>query len=136
MAELPKAKVAKLVQSFLPPTMKLNSKSAPVMCELLKGTPENVWEQFLQLVAGEAQDIVEKSKGGRILPHHIITALQNLGFSEYAEAMKGELKRLQEASKKRPKMKKRKLGDTGLSKEQLEAKQARLFAEAKEAMRN
>mmetsp|Transcript_804 Transcript_804/g.1037 ORF Transcript_804/g.1037 Transcript_804/m.1037 type:complete len:129 (-) Transcript_804:88-474(-) len=128
MAELPKAKVAKLVQSFLPPTMKLNSKSAPVMCELLK--------EFLQLVAGEAQDIVEKSKGGRILPHHIITALQNLGFSEYAEAMKGELKRLQEASKKRPKMKKRKLGDTGLSKEQLEAKQARLFAEAKEAMRN
>mmetsp|Transcript_19621 Transcript_19621/g.27626 ORF Transcript_19621/g.27626 Transcript_19621/m.27626 type:complete len:129 (+) Transcript_19621:33-419(+) len=128
MAELPKAKVAKLAQRFLPPGMKLSTKSAPVMCDLLK--------EFLQLVAGEAQDIVEKSKGGRILPHHIIAALQNLGFPEYAKAMEEELRRLQEAGKKRPKMKKRKLGDTGLSMEQLEAKQARLFAEAKEAMKN
>mmetsp|Transcript_7186 Transcript_7186/g.10033 ORF Transcript_7186/g.10033 Transcript_7186/m.10033 type:complete len:131 (-) Transcript_7186:47-439(-) len=124
---LPVGPVARLIKmNTTPDIKKCSSSTTSLTSECLK--------EFIQVVAQEAQMVSESTKGRSITPEHLITALTNLGYSSYAETVKQLAEEEKEAKKTRPKMKKKKLTDSGLTMEQLAAKQKALFARAKANM--
>ena len=44
--------------------------------------------EFIQLLSSEANDVATKEKKSTIQPEHVMTALRELGFSEFIEEVK------------------------------------------------
>ncbi|KAG2339916.1 histone-fold-containing protein [Suillus weaverae] len=116
---LPKATVAKMISELLP---------AEVTCA--KDTRDLVIEccvEFIHLISSEANEICEQESKKTIAPEHIITALKRLGFDSFTTEVEDVLKDHKQQQKDREK-KADKIKDSGLTPEELMAKQEELFA--------
>ncbi|KAI0069037.1 histone-fold-containing protein [Artomyces pyxidatus] len=119
---LPKATVAKMITELLP---------ADVTCA--KETRDLVIEccvEFIHLISSEANEICEQDSKKTIAPEHIIGALRRLGFESFTEEVEEVLKDHKQQQKDREK-KTTKLEQSGLTEEELFAKQQALFAESR-----
>jgi len=116
---LPKATVAKMIAELLP---------SDVVCA--KETRDLVIEccvEFIHLISSEANEICEQENKKTIAPEHIITALTRLGFTTFAPEVESVLKDHKQQQKDREK-KVSKFEQSGLTEEELLAKQEELFA--------
>ena len=86
--------------------------------------------EFIHLLAAEANNVCEKQSKKLILPDHVLLALDNLGFSEYRQDCLDVMKQMQEETDKRKKFH-NKLEKSGIPEEELLRQQSELFAEAR-----
>jgi histone H3/H4 len=86
--------------------------------------------EFIHLLASEANNVCEKQSKKLILPDHVLLALDNLGFGEYKEDCVEVMKQMQEEVDKRKKLR-HKLERPGIPEEELMRQQNLLFAEAR-----
>ena len=86
--------------------------------------------EFIHLLASEANTVCEKQSKKLILPDHILLALDNLGFSEYKKDCLEAMKQMQEEANHRKKLS-NKLEKSGIPEEELLRQQNQLFAEAR-----
>ncbi|CAF9923930.1 MAG: hypothetical protein HETSPECPRED_005462 [Heterodermia speciosa] len=82
--------------------------------------------EFISLVSSEANDIMERESKKTISPEHVGDALKELGFPEYVQEVLATAGDQKEQLKSREK-KTSKMDQSGLSQEELEAKQRELF---------
>jgi len=116
---LPKATVAKMITELLP---------SDVVCA--KETRDLVIEccvEFIHLISSEANEICEQESKKTIAPEHIIGALKRLGFDSFTAEVEDVLKDHKQQQKDREK-KVSKFEQSGLTEEELLAKQEELFA--------
>jgi histone H3/H4 len=86
--------------------------------------------EFIHLLASEANTVCEKQSKKLILPDHVLLALDNLGFGEYKQDCIEVMKQMQEEVDKRKKLR-NKLEKPGIPEEELLRQQNQLFAEAR-----
>ncbi|EDR14153.1 uncharacterized protein LACBIDRAFT_176793 [Laccaria bicolor S238N-H82] len=116
---LPKATVAKMIAELLP---------SDVVCA--KETRDLVIEccvEFIHLISSEANEICEQESKKTIAPEHIINALKRLGFDSFTSEVEDVLKDHKQQQKDREK-KVSKFEQSGMTEEELLAKQEELFA--------
>lgn len=116
---LPKATVSKMISELLP---------SDVVCA--KETRDLVIEccvEFIHLISSEANEICEQESKKTIAPEHIIAALKRLGFDSFTSEVEDVLKVHKQQQKDREK-KVSKLEMSGMTQEELAAKQEELFA--------
>ncbi|KAF8897292.1 histone-fold-containing protein [Infundibulicybe gibba] len=116
---LPKATVAKMITELLP---------SDVVCA--KETRDLVIEccvEFIHLISSEANEICEQESKKTIAPEHIIGALKRLGFDSFTTEVEDVLKDHKQQQKDREK-KVSKFEQSGMTEEELLAKQEELFA--------
>ncbi|KAF5388196.1 hypothetical protein D9615_000195 [Tricholomella constricta] len=116
---LPKATVAKMISDLLP---------SDVVCA--KETRDLVIEccvEFIHLISSEANEICEQESKKTIAPEHIIAALKRLGFDSFTTEVEDVLKDHKQQQKDREK-KVSKFEQSGMTEEELLAKQEELFA--------
>jgi len=116
---LPKATVAKMISELLP---------SDIVCA--KETRDLVIEccvEFIHLISSEANEICEQESKKTIAPEHIIAALKRLGFDAFTHEVEDVLKDHKQQQKDREK-KVSKFEQSGMTEEELLAKQEELFA--------
>jgi len=116
---LPKATVAKMISELLP---------SDIVCA--KETRDLVIEccvEFIHLISSEANEICEQESKKTIAPEHIISALKRLGFDSFTNEVEDVLKDHKQQQKDREK-KVSKFEQSGMTEEELLAKQEELFA--------
>ncbi|KAG6334149.1 hypothetical protein ID866_4937 [Astraeus odoratus] len=153
---LPKATVAKMISGMslallprvVPDTPALASELLPSDVTCAKETRDLVIEccvgkhmappdshsptydslaEFIHLISSEANEICEQESKKTIAPEHIIGALKRLGFDSFTTEVEDVLKDHKQHQKDREK-KADKIKDSGLTPEELQAKQEELFA--------
>ena len=87
--------------------------------------------EFIHILATEANNVCEKQSKKLILPDHVLVALDNLGFSEYKEDCVEVMKQMQQEVDKRRKLR-HKFDKSGIPEEELMRQQNLLFAEARQ----
>jgi len=90
----------------------------------------NACNEFIHLLASEANTVCEKQSKKLILPDHVLLALDNLGFSEYKEDCVEVMKQMRDQVSQRRKLR-NKLDKPGIPEEELLRQQNLLFAEAR-----
>lgn len=86
--------------------------------------------EFIHLVASESNDICEKDAKKTIAPEHVVTALEQLGYTDYIEEIQDVLKEHKQQQKDREK-KQTRLEKSGLSTEELLQQQEMLFQQSR-----
>ncbi|KAF7301437.1 Negative cofactor 2 complex subunit beta [Mycena indigotica] len=134
---LPKATVAKMISGMFGLTHSFGthlSELLPNDVTCAKETRDLVIEccvdrlqEFIHLISSEANEICEQESKKTIAPEHIISALKRLGFDSFTREVEDVLKEHKQQQKDREK-KVSKLEQSGLSPEELQAKQEELFA--------
>ncbi|KAI6164914.1 TATA binding protein-associated phosphoprotein [Pisolithus thermaeus] len=134
---LPKATVAKMISELLPSDVTCAKETRDLVIECCV--------EFIHLISSEANEICEQESKKTIAPEHIIGALKRLGFDSFTTEVEDVLKDhkqqqkvlvfsylyaifnhwalLQDREKKADKIR-----DSGLTPEELQAKQEELFA--------
>lgn len=118
---IPRSAMYKLVKELVP-QMRLSSEAKDLIVTSCN--------EFIHLLATEANSVCEKQSKKLILPDHVLLALDNLGFSEYKEDCVDVMKQMQEEVDKRKKLR-NKLDKPGIPEEELLRQQNLLFAEAR-----
>lgn len=118
---IPRSAMYKLVKELVP-QMRLSSEAKDLIVTSCN--------EFIHLLATEANSVCEKQSKKLILPDHVLLALDNLGFSEYKEDCVDVMKQMQEEVDKRKKLK-NKLDKPGIPEEELLRQQNLLFEEAR-----
>jgi len=116
---LPKATVAKMISELLPNDVVCAKETRDLVIECCV--------EFIHLISSEANEICEQENKKTIAPEHIISALTRLGFTSFAPEVEGVLKDHKQQQKDREK-KVNKFEQSGLTEEELLAKQEELFA--------
>jgi len=116
---LPKATVAKMIAELLPNDVVCAKETRDLVIECCV--------EFIHLISSEANEICEQENKKTIAPEHIITALTRLGFTTFAPDVENVLKDHKQQQKDREK-KVSKFEQSGLTEEELLAKQEELFA--------
>lgn len=83
--------------------------------------------EFIHLISSEANEICEQESKKTIAPEHIINALKRLGFDSFTSEVEDVLKDHKQQQKDREK-KVSKFEQSGMTEEELLAKQEELFA--------
>jgi Holliday junction resolvasome RuvABC DNA-binding subunit len=83
--------------------------------------------EFIHLISSEANEICEQESKKTIAPEHIIAALKRLGFDAFTHEVEDVLKDHKQQQKDREK-KVSKFEQSGMTEEELLAKQEELFA--------
>lgn len=118
---IPRSAMYKLVKELVPQVrLSGEAKDLIVTC----------CNEFIHLLAAEANNVCEKQSKKLILPDHVLLALDNLGFSEYRQDCLEVMKQMQEETDKRKKFHNR-LDKSGVPEEELLRQQSELFAEAR-----
>ncbi|KAG6820441.1 hypothetical protein H0H93_000437 [Arthromyces matolae] len=94
---------------------------------LPKATVAKMISEFIHLISSEANEICEQESKKTIAPEHIISALKRLGFESFITEVEDVLKDHKQQQKDREK-KVSKFEQSGLTEEELLAKQEELFA--------
>ncbi|KXN87877.1 Negative cofactor 2 complex subunit beta [Leucoagaricus sp. SymC.cos] len=124
---LPKATVSKMISELLP---------SDIVCA--KETRDLVIEccvEFIHLISSEANEICEQESKKTIAPEHIISALKRLGFDSFTSEVEDVLKDHKQQQKDREK-KVSKFEQSGMTEEELQAKQEELFAISRAKFQN
>ncbi|KAF8845705.1 hypothetical protein PAXRUDRAFT_821754 [Paxillus rubicundulus Ve08.2h10] len=116
---LPKATVAKMISELLPSEVTCAKETRDLVIECCV--------EFIHLISSEANEICEQESKKTIAPEHIIGALKRLGFDSFTTEVEDVLKDHKQQQKDREK-KADKIKDSGLTPEELQAKQEELFA--------
>ncbi|KAF9221895.1 histone-fold-containing protein [Gyrodon lividus] len=116
---LPKATVAKMITELLPSEVTCAKETRDLVIECCV--------EFIHLISSEANEICEQESKKTIAPEHIIGALKRLGFDSFTAEVEDVLKDHKQQQKDREK-KADKIKDSGLTPEELQAKQEELFA--------
>ncbi|TFY81839.1 hypothetical protein EWM64_g2182 [Hericium alpestre] len=116
---LPKATVAKMITELLPGDVTCAKETRDLIIECCV--------EFIHLISSEANEICEQETKKTIAPEHIIGALKRLGFESFTEEVEDVLKDHKQQQKDREK-KVSKFEQSGLTEEELLAKQEELFA--------
>ncbi|KAJ7591300.1 histone-fold-containing protein [Mycena floridula] len=116
---LPKATVAKMITELLPNDVVCAKETRDLVIECCV--------EFIHLISSEANEICEQESKKTIAPEHIIAALKRLGFDSFTSEVEDVLKDHKQQQKDREK-KVSKLEQSGLTEEELLAKQEELFA--------
>ncbi|KAG6833778.1 negative cofactor 2 transcription regulator complex subunit ncb2 [Tephrocybe sp. NHM501043] len=116
---LPKATVAKMISDLLPNDVVCAKETRDLVIECCV--------EFIHLISSEANEICEQESKKTIAPEHIITALKRLGFDSFTTEVEDVLKDHKQQQKEREK-KVSKFEQSGLTEEELLAKQEELFA--------
>ncbi|KAL4075810.1 TATA binding protein-associated phosphoprotein [Scleroderma citrinum] len=116
---LPKATVAKMINELLPNDVTCAKETRDLVIECCV--------EFIHLISSEANEICEQESKKTIAPEHIIGALKRLGFDSFTTEVEDVLKDHKQQQKDREK-KADKIKDSGLTPEELQAKQEELFA--------
>jgi len=116
---LPKATVAKMIAELLPNDVVCAKETRDLVIECCV--------EFIHLISSEANEICEQENKKTIAPEHIITALTRLGFTTFAPEVESVLKDHKQQQKDREK-KVSKFEQSGLTEDELLAKQEELFA--------
>ncbi|KAJ1993572.1 negative cofactor 2 transcription regulator complex subunit ncb2 [Dimargaris cristalligena] len=119
---LPRATVHKLIQEMMPKDITCAKETRDLLIDCCN--------EFIHLVASEANEVCEKEAKKTIAAEHVITALKALGFESYLTEVQDiyEDHRKQQ-TKDRDKRNAR--FETGLSEEELLRQQEQLFAQAR-----
>ncbi|KAF5333672.1 hypothetical protein D9611_002212 [Ephemerocybe angulata] len=124
---LPKATVAKMISELLPNDVSCAKETRDLVIECCV--------EFIHLISSEANDVCEEESKKTIAPEHIITALKRLGFDSFTTEVEDVLKDHKAQQKDRDK-KVSKLEQSGLTEEELLAKQEELFAASRAKFQN
>ncbi|KII95783.1 hypothetical protein PLICRDRAFT_34730 [Plicaturopsis crispa FD-325 SS-3] len=116
---LPKATVAKMISELLPNDVTCAKETRDLIIECCV--------EFIHLISSEANEICETESKKTIAPEHIIGALKRLGFDTFTTEVEDVLKDHKQQQKDREK-KVSKFEQSGLTEEELLAKQEELFA--------
>lgn len=116
---LPKATVTKMISELLPNDITCAKETRDLVIECCV--------EFIHLISSEANEICETESKKTIAPEHIIVALERLGFESFITEVEDVLKDHKQLQKDREK-KVNKLEQSGLTEEELLAKQQELFA--------
>lgn len=122
---LPRATLTKIVKDHLPAEMRCASDAMDMLMECCT--------EFIQLLSSESNELATKDHKSTITPEHVMRALQQLGFDEWAAEVKASHEEFKEEAKKAPKFSSRKTKADleGLTDEQQIELQRRMFAEAR-----
>lgn len=118
---IPRSAMYKLVKELVP-QVRLSGEAKDLIV--------TACNEFIHLLATEANQVCEKQSKKLILPDHVLLALDNLGFGEYKEDCIEVMKQMQEEVDKRKKLRHR-LEKPGIPEEELLRQQNQLFAEAR-----
>lgn len=118
---IPRSAMYKLVKELVP-QVRLSGEAKDLIV--------TACNEFIHLLATEANQVCEKQSKKLILPDHVLCALDNLGFGEYKEDCVEVMKQMQEETDKRKKLRNR-LEKPGIPEEELLRQQNQLFAEAR-----
>lgn len=118
---IPRSAMYKLVKELVP-QVRLSGEAKDLIV--------TACNEFIHLLATEANQVCEKQSKKLILPDHVLSALDNLGFGEYKEDCVEVMKQMQEEVDKRKKLRNR-LEKPGIPEEELLRQQNQLFAEAR-----
>jgi len=116
---LPKATVAKMITELLPNDVGCVKETRDLVIECCV--------EFIHLISSEANEICEQESKKTIAPEHVIGALKRLGFDSFTAEVEDVLKDHKKQQKDREK-KVSKFEQSGLTEEELLAKQEELFA--------
>ncbi|TFK56065.1 histone-fold-containing protein [Heliocybe sulcata] len=116
---LPKATVTKMISELLPNDITCAKETRDLVIECCV--------EFIHLISSEANEICEQESKKTIAPEHIISALKRLGFESMLAEVEDVLKDHKQLQKDREK-KVSKFEQSGLTEEELLAKQQELFA--------
>ena len=119
---IPRSAMYKLIKEIVP-QVRLSGEAKDLIA--------NACNEFIHLLATEANNVCEKQSKKLILPDHVLSALDNLGFSEYKEDCIEVMKQMQQEVDKRKKLR-HKLDKPGIPEEELLRQQNQLFAEARQ----
>lgn len=118
---IPRSAMYKLVKELVP-QVRLSGEAKDLIV--------TACNEFIHLLASEANTVCEKQSKKLILPDHVLLALDNLGFGEYKQDCVEVMKQMQEEVDKRKKLR-NKLEKPGIPEEELLRQQNQLFAEAR-----
>lgn len=118
---IPRSAMYKLVKELVP-QVRLSGEAKDLIV--------TACNEFIHLLASEANNVCEKQSKKLILPDHVLLALDNLGFGEYKEDCVEVMKQMQEEVDKRKKLR-NKLEKPDIPQEELLRQQNELFAEAR-----
>lgn len=118
---IPRSAMYKLVKELVP-QVRLSGEAKDLIV--------TACNEFIHLLASEANTVCEKQSKKLILPDHVLLALDNLGFGEYKQDCIEVMKQMQEEVDKRKKLR-NKLEKPGIPEEELLRQQNQLFAEAR-----
>ena len=118
---IPRSAMYKLVKELVP-QVRLSSEAKDLIV--------TACNEFIHLLASEANNVCEKQSKKLILPDHVLLALDNLGFGEYKDDCVEVMKQMQEEVDKRKKLRNR-LDKPGIPEEELLRQQNELFAQAR-----
>ncbi|CAO1620918.1 unnamed protein product [Sympodiomycopsis kandeliae] len=116
---LPRATVQKLISEILPKEMTAAKEVKDIIVDACT--------EFIRLVSSEANDICEKAGKKTIGSDHCVQALKDLGFESYLKDISDVLED-HKAEVKYRESKTKKMQGSGLSQEELQAAQEKLFA--------
>lgn len=118
---IPRSAMYKLVKELVP-QVRLSGEAKDLIV--------TACNEFIHLLATEANQVCEKQSKKLILPDHVLLALDNLGFGEYKDDCVEVMRQMQEETDKRKKLR-NKLEKPGIPEEDLRRQQNELFAEAR-----
>jgi histone H3/H4 len=123
-ATLPKSTLLKLARELLPADVKVATDTQELIVKCSN--------EFVQLLATQANEVSEGANKKTLTPEHVVTALQQLGFDDFVAEVEAYWQQFKEDAQGAPKISKKTKAETqGLSEAEQIAMQDRMFAEAR-----
>ncbi|AWU77156.1 hypothetical protein CAS74_001082 [Pichia kudriavzevii] len=123
---LPRATVQKILSEILPNDISFTKEAREALIECCIN--------FIMIVATESNDIAEQDLKKTISTDHVIRAIDTLGFSHYVPLLKEFVESCRSNAKMKEKRKESKFVKSGLTEEELLAKQEELFKASRERL--
>lgn len=122
---LPKATVVKAIKERVPSDMRVGSETSDMVLECCNS--------LIHILSSTANEVSEKQKRTTILPEDVLQAVEDLGFTSYAPALKAALDAYKSEKKEAKSLKSKKAATmSGMSQEELIEMQQKLFQQARE----
>ncbi|KAF8065448.1 DNMT2 [Scenedesmus sp. PABB004] len=122
---LPRATLTKMVKEVLPPDMRCAADCMDMLMDCCT--------EFIQLLSSEANDLATSESKSTITPEHVVRALGQLGFEDWAADVRRHHEQFKADAKQAPKLANRKTKAEleGMTEDEQLELQRRLFAEAR-----
>jgi len=122
---LPRATVAHLLKDAVPGDMRCSSETRDLIGDCLV--------EFIMLLTMQANEVATRERKKTLLPQHVCTALEQLGFGAYVPMVRATAEQHREVVTELHRAARNKLKDSDLSQEELLRQQQEYFAQARVA---
>lgn len=123
---LPRATVQKILSEILPPDTVFTKEAKEALIECCIN--------FIMIVATESNDIAEQDLKKTISTDHVIRSMENLGFDHYIPILNDFIESCKNSAKIKEKRKENKFTKSGMTDEELLAKQQELFRASRDRL--